>query len=159
MSRWARFHGTTDANHSEVMAALRKLGCSVEDCSAIGRRGVPDLLCGLAGVTFLVEIKTTTGELSGDQVDWHRAWKGALVFTIRTAEECATLCKRIRLIAMLWAKALSDLGSDLVVSPVAAVGKPAVRVAGRRAKRASPTSSSSPSSGASPLARRPPAPR
>lgn len=48
--------GHTDGNQAAIVAALRSVGCSVVDLSATGG-GVPDLLVGRVGVTFLLEVK------------------------------------------------------------------------------------------------------
>lgn len=78
--------GKRDSNHAEIVKALRDLGCSVLDLGAVGH-GCPDILVGVAGVNYLLEIKDgrkppSERKLTPDQVDWHRVWKGqALVVT------------------------------------------------------------------------------
>lgn len=52
-----RLKARTDANHSEVVKALRNAGCSVQSLAATGR-GVPDLLVGRDGKNLLMESKT-----------------------------------------------------------------------------------------------------
>jgi len=69
-----------DANHEQVVSALRAAGASVQSLAGIGK-GVPDLLVGFQGKTLLMEIKDgrkTPSErrLSEDQVRWHGAWRG-----------------------------------------------------------------------------------
>ncbi|HVZ32268.1 MAG TPA: hypothetical protein VG963_07580 [Polyangiaceae bacterium] len=91
------------------MAELRRLGFSV---TRIDGDGVPDLLCGYAGRTFLVEVKpplTATGKLQpgthrnseggrGDlkpaQVKWHDEWRGDPVRVVRTVADVAALVPR-----------------------------------------------------------------
>lgn len=46
----------TDANQSEIVATLRKCGCSVFSLAAVGK-GCPDLLIARAGRTYLAEVK------------------------------------------------------------------------------------------------------
>ena len=69
-----------DANHEQVVSALRAAGASVQSLAGVGK-GVPDLLVGFQGKTLLIEIKDgrkTPSErrLSDDQVRWHGAWRG-----------------------------------------------------------------------------------
>ena len=69
-----------DDNQPEIVAALRKLGASVQILSAVGQ-GCPDILCGFRGKNILLEIKdgnkvVSAQKLTPDQVDWHRRWQG-----------------------------------------------------------------------------------
>ena len=51
-----RFRRRTDSNHAEIVRALKQIGCSVLDLSAVGA-GCPDILIGYRGRNVLVEIK------------------------------------------------------------------------------------------------------
>ena len=69
-----------DANHEQVVSALRAAGASVQSLAGVGK-GVPDLLVGFQGKTMLMEVKDgrkTPSErrLTEDQVRWHGAWRG-----------------------------------------------------------------------------------
>lgn len=69
-----------DANHEQVVSALRAAGASVQSLAGVGK-GVPDLLVGFQGKTLLMEIKDgrkTPSErrLTDDQIRWHGAWNG-----------------------------------------------------------------------------------
>ena len=69
-----------DANHEQVVSALRAAGASVQSLAGVGK-GVPDLLVGFQGKTLLMEVKDgrkTPSErrLTEDQVRWHGAWSG-----------------------------------------------------------------------------------
>jgi len=80
----------TDANQAEIVAALRKAGCSVQDLSAVGQ-GVPDLLVCRAGLMALLEVKDgskppSARKLTWDQVMWHQAWQGP-VHVVTSADE------------------------------------------------------------------------
>ena len=77
--------GRTDANHAEIVRALRRCGCSVLSLASVGN-GCPDLLVGLGGRNVLLEVKTGKRELDGEQVAFHAAWNGP-IRTVRTAEE------------------------------------------------------------------------
>ena len=45
-----------DENHALIVKTLRELGCSVFDCSRVGK-GFPDLVVGKNNHTALVEVK------------------------------------------------------------------------------------------------------
>jgi len=69
-----------DGNHSAIVNALRDAGFSVSSTAAIGS-GFPDVVCGLGGRTFLVEIKDgakppSARNLTPDQVKFRDSWKG-----------------------------------------------------------------------------------
>ncbi len=71
-----------DRNQSEIVAALRKAGATVEPLHQVGG-GCPDLLVGWRGINHLIEIKDGAARksaraLNDTQVDWHGAWKGAV---------------------------------------------------------------------------------
>jgi len=67
----------TDANQASIMAALRQVGATVVDLSAVGR-GVPDLLVGFRGQTYLLEVKNKAGRnrLTADQDVFLAWWHG-----------------------------------------------------------------------------------
>lgn len=70
-----RYRARTDTNHTEIVAAFRKLGCSVLSLASLGK-GVPDLLVSLGGITWLVEVKMPKGKETGDQIAFISGWKG-----------------------------------------------------------------------------------
>ena len=67
----------TDANQSSIVSALRQVGASVVDLSAVGK-GVPDLLVGFRGRTYLLEVKNKAGRnrLTADQNVFMAWWRG-----------------------------------------------------------------------------------
>lgn len=70
----------TDGNQTAIVKALRDAGASVHSGAAIGK-GFPDIVVGYAGRTLLFEIKDPTKpkadrQLTPDQVDWHKLWRG-----------------------------------------------------------------------------------
>lgn len=75
-----------DANQNEIVEALRKIGCSVQILSSVGK-GCPDLVVGIGsgcGLNLFVEIKDgnkppSAQKLTSDQVKWHSEWKGSKV--------------------------------------------------------------------------------
>lgn len=80
----------TDANHRDVVQALREAGCTVVSLAAVGQ-GVPDLLVGRAGVTYLVEVKDgskapSERRLTPMQLDWISRWTGGPVCVVDGVE-------------------------------------------------------------------------
>lgn len=75
-----------DRNQAEIVAALRAAGASVTPLHAVGG-GVPDILCGFRGQTYLIECKDGTAppsqrRLTSDQQEWHAAWRGGPVAVV-----------------------------------------------------------------------------
>ncbi|WP_218575177.1 hypothetical protein [Limnoglobus roseus] len=69
-----------DENQAEVVAAFRKMGCSVQPLHTVGQ-GCPDLLIGHLGVNRVVEVKDGKKplgkrQLTPDQQTWHNQWRG-----------------------------------------------------------------------------------
>ena len=86
-----RQRARVDGNHAAIVAALRRAGCSVQSLAMIGD-GAPDLLIGIAGANYLVEVKDggkppSKRRLTPDEATWHGAWCGqvAVVATIDEA--------------------------------------------------------------------------
>ena len=80
-----------DRNQSEVVAALRKVGASVQSLASIGK-GCPDLLVGYHGILYLMEVKDGANIpskqlLTDDQKKWHEAWNGSPVHVVRSIEQ------------------------------------------------------------------------
>ena len=69
-----------DANQAEIVSALRMIGASVYDTSAVGR-GFPDLVVGFRGRTLLIECKDgakrpSARKLTPEQVEFQVGWRG-----------------------------------------------------------------------------------
>lgn len=80
-----------DANHGEVVEALRSAGCSVQSLAAIGK-GCPDLLVGYHGMWLLFEVKDgskppSARKLTPDQEEWIKASRGGPVWLITSIPE------------------------------------------------------------------------
>lgn len=90
----ANYH-RRDATHAEIRDELRALGASVVDTGDVGR-DFPDLVVGLAGGTFLVEVKTAKGDLSDGQSDFARGWRGSPVVLLRSRVEAREWLIRTR---------------------------------------------------------------
>lgn len=84
----------TDANQAEIVAALRKAGCSVQDIHTVGK-GCPDILVGHAGRCFVFECKVKGGRLTDDEQKWWLAWRGQWD-TIYSAEDALRIMGLIK---------------------------------------------------------------
>jgi len=68
--------GRVDANHVEIVKALRAIGYSVQSLASVGG-GTPDLLVGHRGKNVLIEIKASPKhKLTDDEIAWHARWAG-----------------------------------------------------------------------------------
>ena len=72
-----------DTNQTAIVAALRKAGASVQPLHQVGA-GCPDLLVGIRGANWLLEVKDgakppSKRALTPDQIEWHEAWRGQVV--------------------------------------------------------------------------------
>jgi Holliday junction resolvase len=91
-----------DANQSDIVAALRKVGASVQPLHAVGS-GVPDLLVGRAGMNILLECKDgakkpSDRKLTPSQVEWHANWRGQVCVVSSVAEALDALANGVALI-------------------------------------------------------------
>ena len=69
-----------DANHKAIVAGLRQRGASVHS------GGPLDVIVGLGGATYLLEIKTARGRLRASQAAFLDSWRGQAC-VVRTLEE------------------------------------------------------------------------
>ena len=74
-----------DLNQADIVAALRRAGCTVELLHEVGK-GCPDLLVGKGGRNYLVECKTEHGKLNPRQCEWHESWRGHVCVVTNTDE-------------------------------------------------------------------------
>jgi len=79
-----------DANHLEIVYALRAAGATVQSLAEIGG-GCPDLLVGFAGKTAVLEVKDSAQppskrRLTPDQLKWHREWNGGTLAVVCDVE-------------------------------------------------------------------------
>lgn len=86
-----------DANHPEIVAALRKIGVFVVDLAGAAD-GIPDLLCGWHGTWKVVEVKDgqkspSRRQLTPDQVEFHAicAERGLPCFVVESVDEALSL--------------------------------------------------------------------
>ena len=79
-----RLRGRTDANQSDILDALRAVGAEVRSVAALGS-GMGDLLVCFRRRLTLMEVKTVRGQLTPDQVAFHRRWPVQIVRTVDDA--------------------------------------------------------------------------
>lgn len=78
-----------DANHAAIVRALRGVGCTVQSLASVGS-GCPDLLVGIGGVNYVIEVKSGPKErLTDDEAHWIAVWRGqvAIVDSVQAALE------------------------------------------------------------------------
>ncbi len=83
--------GRIDANQGVIVAALRSLGCSVAITSGAGN-GLPDLLVGWQGETYMLEVKDagkvpSAKRLTPAEQHFVDHWKGRAVVVVETVED------------------------------------------------------------------------
>lgn len=88
-----------DTNQPEIVAALRKLGATVQPLHMVGR-GCPDILVGWRQKNFLFEIKdgerpASERKLTQDELEWIGGWKGP-VFVITSALEAVRFLQDVK---------------------------------------------------------------
>lgn len=83
-----------DSNHSHIVSAFRKMGCSVLSLAALGK-GVPDLLVAIQGNTWLVEIKMPKGKQTPDQIEFAKHWQGKMAIA-RNLEEAQSIVAQMK---------------------------------------------------------------
>lgn len=85
----------TDANHAEIVAALRAVGATVRSLAAVGS-GVPDLLVGFRGTNVLLEVKDgrkppSARKLTPDEERFLATWRGRAVVVESVSEALAAI--------------------------------------------------------------------
>jgi hypothetical protein len=73
-----------DENEREIIDALEGVGASVTQLS---EKGLPDLLVGFRGETYLIEVKSTKGNLTAHQNEWWLSWRGREPAVARTPHD------------------------------------------------------------------------
>lgn len=75
-----------DSNQAEIVAALREYGCSVQHLHIIGK-GCPDLLVGIHGRNYLIELKSNRrSKLTEDECRWFENWSGQVAIAYSAKE-------------------------------------------------------------------------
>lgn len=99
MKRFATGH--RDANHKPITDVFERCGCTVIDLSGVGD-GVPDLLIGVLGRTFLVEVKDgskppSRRRLRKTQKGFALVWGGSPVHVVETVQQAWDLAQLMRM--------------------------------------------------------------
>lgn len=89
----------TDANQAAIIEALRAIGASVRDTSAVGK-GFPDLVAGFRGRTWLLECKDgnkppSARKLTPDQIEFKATWRGHWA-VVNSPEEALAIVGRVQ---------------------------------------------------------------
>lgn len=88
---------TRDANEKAIVDALEAAGATVIRLEP-SEPGLPDLLIGFRGETYLQEVKNPAGRnrVDPDQVRFHRLWKGKPIDVVRSPEESLRAIRAMR---------------------------------------------------------------
>jgi hypothetical protein len=91
----------TDANQTQIVNLFRQLGFSVAITSNLGQ-GFPDLVCGLAGKNYLIEIKDGSKPKSAQALTdceglFHATWRGQVVI-INSTQDVLDFYRNIHLL-------------------------------------------------------------
>lgn len=86
-----------DANHGVIQKAYEEQYCSVVDTSKLGD-DFPDLVVGLCGRTFLVEVKNRKGrnKVEPGQKKFHDEWRGEPPIVVHSVDEVVAHVQRVR---------------------------------------------------------------
>lgn len=103
------FSPTRDKNEPEIIKALEAIGAYVQK---LHEGGVPDLLVGYEGHTYLLEVKGPLGKKGGassvslteTQVKWWGRWKGSAPVIVRSVDEALDAIGVHRRLPGLWAR-------------------------------------------------------
>lgn len=77
--------GKSDAVSGEIVSALRACGAVVRYIiGEFGQAGIPDLLVGYHGTTYLMEVKVKGGRLSKAQKDFAATWRGGPIVVVHS---------------------------------------------------------------------------
>lgn len=89
-----------DANHEQIVSALRAAGAMVQSLAALGK-GVPDLLVGFRYRLYLMEVKDGTKapskrRLTTEQLEWQKEWAGYPYAVVHSPEEALEAIQFVR---------------------------------------------------------------
>ena len=89
-----------DANQPEIVEALRSVGASVQSLAQLGG-GVPDLLVGINGKNYLLEVKDgskcdSATKLTPMEDLFHSVWKGHKAVVRNTNEALEEIGSKVQ---------------------------------------------------------------
>jgi Holliday junction resolvase len=92
MSKYAR---RVDINQKAIVEHLRAMGMSVFHLHEVGK-GCPDLLAGMNGQTYLIEVKRDDkASFTPAQLEFQRTWQGSPVVRINNPQEAIDFVKNM----------------------------------------------------------------
>ena len=84
-----------DINQKAIVEHLRAMGMSVFHLHEVGK-GCPDLLAGMNGQTYLIEVKRDDkASFTPAQLEFQRTWLGAPVVRINNPQEAIDFVKNM----------------------------------------------------------------
>lgn len=92
MSKYAK---KVDMNQKSIVFTLRDLGCSVFHLHTVGQ-GCPDLVVGIDGKTYLVEVKKDDkAKYTDAQIKFITEWQGSPVIRLNSVEDAIDFVKSV----------------------------------------------------------------
>lgn len=91
-----KYDAKVDGNQRSFIKDLQNAGATVADIHGVGR-GVPDIIVGLGGLNFLVEIKNpgaTRWALSQEELRFAKTWGGSIHVALSPLE-CLTQLREL----------------------------------------------------------------
>lgn len=90
------FAKKVDKNQKDVVKALRSMGATVVDLSAVGK-GMTDLLVGFDGQTILLEVKSGADKkFTPQQIKFFATWTGGMLARVNSVQEAEDLLQSIK---------------------------------------------------------------
>jgi len=74
-----------DDNQREIVKALRECGADVFLLHEVGK-GFPDIIVGIRGANYLMEIKSEKGKLTPAEIEFFDTWRGQKAL-VRSVDE------------------------------------------------------------------------
>ena len=90
MGMRGQYKNKRDANEADLFTELRAWGLSVVPIDKPA-----DALCGYMGRSYLVEVKTPKGKLTGPQEDFLATWQGDYTI-LRSVEDAREFARSVR---------------------------------------------------------------
>ena len=83
------YKAKVDANQPTIVKDLRNpnlgLQLTVDTIHTLGQ-GRPDIMVGIFGFNYLIEIKGPAGYLTNDERNWHQRWHGSVTVSLTASD-------------------------------------------------------------------------
>lgn len=86
-----RYADRRDVNEQAIIDYLERCGCVVQQLS---QKGVPDLLVGVGQFNLLMEVKSSAGQLTDDQVRFFEKWGNSQVAVVRSRTDAKKVIRQ-----------------------------------------------------------------